>query len=242
MNPNVVTKVLTSVQDLNNLTLEGNYVIKATNNTNSPIGNWLVVRVEGSGDRLHQTISADNDPNLSYTLEGNYVIKATNNTNSPIGNWLVVRVEGSGDRLHQTISADNDPNLSYTRTFNGSWSGWQRTVTGGNIMAQINMSAGTTLIQNDKIYLDASSTVFSGNAFIPSAAITSLNADKITTGTLNAANVNIINLNANNITTGTINGQNLKIDLNTGNVEFQHGRIHNFKTIFLLLITIPVPY
>ncbi len=97
------------------------------------------------------------------------------------------------------------------------------------ILAQINMSAGTTLIQNDKIYMDASSTVFSGNAFIPSAAITSLNADKITTGTLNAANVNIINLNANNITTGTINGQNLKIDLNTGNVEFQHGRIHNFS-------------
>lgn len=182
MNPNVVTKVFTSVQDLNNL-----------------------------------------------TIEGNYVIKATNNANSPIGNWLVVRVEGSGNRLHQTISADNDPNLSYTRTFNGSWSAWQRTVTGGNIMAQINMSAGTTLIQNDKIYMDASSTIFSGNAFIPSAAITSLNADKITAGTLNAANVNIINLNANNITTGTINGQNLKIDLNTGNVEFQHGRIHNFS-------------
>lgn len=98
-----------------------------------------------------------------------------------------------------------------------------------DILAQINMSAGTTLIQNDKIYMDASSTIFSGNAFIPSAAITSLNADKITTGTLNAANVNIINLNANNITTGTINGQNLKIDLNTGNVEFQHGRIHNFS-------------
>nr|DAT42420.1 MAG TPA: Minor structural protein 4 [Caudoviricetes sp.] len=97
------------------------------------------------------------------------------------------------------------------------------------ILAQINMSAGTTLIQNNKIYMDASSTIFSGNAFIPSAAITSLNADKITAGTLNAANVNIINLNANNITTGAINGQNLKIDLNTGNVEFQHGRIHNFS-------------
>ena len=93
------------------------------------------------------------------------------------------------------------------------------------ILAQINMSAGTTLIQNDKIYMDASSTIFSGNAFIPSAAITSLNADKITTGTLNAANVNIINLNANNITTGTINGQNLKIDLNTGEILFQHGKI-----------------
>ena len=111
--------------------------------------------------------------------------------------------------------------------------GWVRftnvIVKKNDTLAQINMSAGTTLIQNDKIYMDASSTVFSGNAFIPSAAITSLNADKITTGTLNAANVNIINLNANNITTGTINGQNLKIDLDTGNVEFQHGRIHNFS-------------
>ena len=169
MNPNVVTKVLTSVQDLNNL-----------------------------------------------TLEGNYVIKATNNTNSPIGNWLVVRVEGSGDRLHQTISADNDPNLSYTRTFNGSWSAWQRTVTGGNIMAQINMSAGTTLIQNDKIYMDASSTIFSGNAFIPSAAITSLNADKITAGTINGAKVNVINLNANNITAGTLRGSNGEFYLDSG--------------------------
>ena len=92
-------------------------------------------------------------------------------------------------------------------------------------LAQINMSAGTTLIQNDKIYMDASSTIFSGNAFIPSAAITELNADKITAGTLNAANVNIINLNANNITTGTINGQNLKINLNTGEILFQHGKI-----------------
>lgn len=169
MNPNVVTKVLTSVQDLNNL-----------------------------------------------TFEGNYVIKATNNTNSPIGNWLVVRVEGSGDRLHQTISADNDPNLSYTRTFNGSWSAWQRTVTGGNIMAQINMSAGTTLIQNDKIYMDASSTIFSGNAFIPSAAITSLNADKITAGTINGAKVNVINLNANNITAGTLKGSNGEFYLDSG--------------------------
>lgn len=110
----------------------------------------------------------------------------------------------------------------------GNWWFTNVNVRKNDTLAQINMSAGTTLIQNDKIYMDASSTIFSGNAFIPSAAITSLNADKITAGTLNAANVNIINLNANNITTGTINGQNLKINLNSGNVEFQHGRIHSF--------------
>lgn len=55
----------------------------------------------------------------------------------------------------------------------------------------------------------------------------SLSADKITSGTLNAGNVNVINLNADNITSGTIKGTNLGINLNSGEVNFQHGRIHN---------------
>lgn len=97
------------------------------------------------------------------------------------------------------------------------------------VLAQINVAAGTTLIQSDKIYMDASSTVFSGKAFIPNAAITNISADKINTGTLDAGRINVINLNANNITTGTINGANLKINLNDGNVEFQQGRIHNWN-------------
>lgn len=84
------------------------------------------------------------------------------------------------------------------------------------ILAQINMSAGTTLIQNDKIYMDASSTVFSGKAFIPDAAITNISADKISTGTLDAGRINVINLNANNITTGTIKGQNSSFNLTDG--------------------------
>lgn len=93
------------------------------------------------------------------------------------------------------------------------------------VLAQINVAAGTTLIQNDKIYMDASSTVFSGKAFIPDAAITNISADKINTGTLDAGRINVINLNASNITTGTINGANLKIDLNSGEILFQKGRI-----------------
>ncbi len=93
------------------------------------------------------------------------------------------------------------------------------------VLAQINVAAGTTLIQNDKIYMDASSTVFSGKAFIPNAAITNISADKINTGTLDAGRINVINLNANDITTGTINGANLKINLNSGEILFQKGRI-----------------
>ena len=69
----------------------------------------------------------------------------------------------------------------------------------GELLSQINIQAGKTLIQSDKLYLDASSVVFSGSAFIPSAAITDLSADKITTGTLNAANVHVINMDIANL-------------------------------------------
>lgn len=100
-------------------------------------------------------------------------------------------------------------------------------VSKGDVLSQINLEANRTLIQSGKLVLDAPTVVFTGSAFIPSAAIASLSADKITTGTLNAANVNVINLNASAIVTGTISGANLAINLNTGMVEFQRGRIHS---------------
>ena len=95
----------------------------------------------------------------------------------------------------------------------------------GESLSMINVDAGNILFKSKKIYLDADSTVFSGKTFIPDAAISNLSADKITTGTLNAGNINVINLNANSITTGTISGTNLKINLNSGEILFQHGRI-----------------
>ncbi|MCT3349677.1 hypothetical protein EFP34_03750 [Lacticaseibacillus paracasei] len=100
-------------------------------------------------------------------------------------------------------------------------------VSKGDVLSQINLEANRTLIQSGKLVLDAPTVVFTGSAFIPSAAIASLSADKITTGTLNAANLNVINLNASAIVTGTISGPNLAINLNTGMVEFQKGRIHS---------------
>lgn len=61
----------------------------------------------------------------------------------------------------------------------------------GELLSQINLTAGNTLIQSNKLYLDASSVVFSGRAFIPSAAIASLSADKVNTGTLNTNDVSL---------------------------------------------------
>lgn len=97
----------------------------------------------------------------------------------------------------------------------------------GEQLSMINVDAGNILFKSNKIFLDAASTAFSGKAFIPDAAISNLTADKITTGTLNAGLLNVINVNANSITTGNIKGPNLNINLNTGEVIFGRGRIHD---------------
>lgn len=169
---------------------------------------------------------------------------------------------------------------SYKDTVNKTY------VAKGTVISNVNTEADASIFStNNKLYMDAATTVFSGKAFIPDAAIidltaskltagtidaskisvtnlnasniktgtldaslikagamsadrisggtldfskvnaASLSADKITSGTLDAGNVNVINLNADNITSGTINGQNLKINLNTGEILFQKGKI-----------------
>lgn len=96
-------------------------------------------------------------------------------------------------------------------------------------------------IKGAKIWLTEETRI--DDAIIKDAMIGNLSASKLSTGTLNAANVNIINLNASNISTGTLNGnninvinlnasnivagtikgENLSISLDTGAVQFQKG-------------------
>lgn len=80
-------------------------------------------------------------------------------------------------------------------------------------------------ITNAKIGNASITTAKIGDAQITSAKIASIAADKITTGTLDAALVNVININASKITTGTISGANLSINLTTGEILFQKGAI-----------------
>ena len=183
------------------------------------------------GDRYYTSVFANNQNDVDFVLGLYFKMKDGSDqwlSGSRIGAWECRQSLGSITVPDNAVTAQiwasiqKFDNFGFTRFTNVI-------VKKNDTLAQINMSAGATLIQNDKIYMDSSSTIFSGKAFIPDAAITNISADKITAGTLDAGRINVVNLNANNITTGTINGQNLKIDLNTGNVEFQHGRIHNFS-------------
>lgn len=89
-------------------------------------------------------------------------------------------------------------------------------VTKGDLISQINLEAGgdgLISVQNGKgkLMLDAGSVVFGNKAFIPSAAITNIQADKITSGTLDAGNIRVINLTADNIRGGTLDVGNMHV-------------------------------
>lgn len=105
-------------------------------------------------------------------------------------------------------------------------------VSKGDVLSEINLEAGTSLIKSNKIYLDSDSVVFSGKAFIPDAAIANISADKITAGTLDAGKINVININADNIVAGTLSGKNINMDLVTGRVVFTAGRFYDQEERF----------
>ncbi|WP_273708622.1 phage tail spike protein [Leuconostoc mesenteroides] len=99
-------------------------------------------------------------------------------------------------------------------------------------------SSSMSLISKN-ITLDGNTTV-TGDFYAKGGNFTNLNASNITVGTLNGNQVNITNLNASNIVSGAISGANLNINLNTGQVQFQKGRI--FKSDYTTDINIDQGY
>lgn len=84
----------------------------------------------------------------------------------------------------------------------------------------ISVTNGGVLVKGKQIHIDGQTLI--DNASIDGAKIKSLDAGKITTGTLNAANVKVINLDANNIKTGTLTGPGMALDLNNGSFKINN--------------------
>lgn len=152
-----------------------------------------------------QTLDSANIDNMKTT--GHYFVR--NLTGNPIGGWVYVDVTGNAnDRIRQDVYEDSGTKHAFRRWFDTYWTGWSTgaeeseitqlrsdinlRVKSGDLLSQINITAGRTLIQSNKIYFDADSFVMSPNskAFIPSAYITDINADKINTGTLHSISIN----------------------------------------------------
>lgn len=103
-------------------------------------------------------------------------------------------------------------------------------VSKGDLISQINLEAGGNgliSVKNGKgkLLLDADSVIFGHQAFIPSAAITNIEADKIKSGTLDAGLMRVINLTADTIHGGTLDVGDMNIknfsanDIETGTLS-----------------------
>ena len=82
----------------------------------------------------------------------------------------------------------------------------------GELLSQINIEAGRTLIQSDRLLLNANNTVITGTAWMDGAVIANASIDgaKIKNATIGSAK--IINLDAAKITFGTLRGIRAEID------------------------------
>lgn len=116
-----------------------------------------------------------------------------------LSNLIATKVS-QGDYNSQITQLKNDINLRVTK---------------GDLISQINLQAGTALIQSNKLVLDNKTTVITGEAFIPSAAISSISADKIMLGSTSLYNsdgtMNLVN---------TKDGTTSKITVTQGSVNF----------------------
>ena len=97
----------------------------------------------------------------------------------------------------------------------------------GTITAE-QIKSGTITADSGIIAESAIGTTQIADGSITDAKIVGLTANKITAGTINAADVNIINLKADNITTGTINGKVIPV---LGEDKIKDGAISGVKIV-----------
>ena len=131
-------------------------------------------------------------------------------------------------QLNQVIDTAD----SHTRTISDYLTGSNsRFVQMANYL-NMNVGSSSVSVNGDGVMLSGNRIKITGktlidNAVILDALIKDINANTIKTKKLDASKINVTNLNANNITSGTISGANLNINLDSGNVSFQKGRIHS---------------
>ncbi len=150
----------------------------------------------------------DNGANSIVYLTYASFVKLDDYTQSQL-NTLSGKITATSDRLSSVYTkSETDAKLN--------------TKVEQSVLTQTSNSLSASIAKNSKIlssiglvnenaYINANKIALNGktlmtNAVINDAFIGNVSANKITTGTLNAANVNLINVNASNISTGVLNG------------------------------------
>lgn len=173
--------------------------------------NQTISAVKATVDQNGKTISTTSDKvsNLSQTIDGLQTTvkdKVSQSQFTQLSNQVTTKVS---TKDYETEIGLLEKNLNLR-------------IKKGDVISQLNFEAGGDgLIQvangKGKLLLDADSVVFKNKAFIPSAAIIDISADKIVSGTLDAGNIRVINLTADNIHGGTLDVGDMNIKNLTAN-------------------------
>ena len=173
---------------------------------------WIkgTVTVPDSVTRVIPCFSAKNDSGTPVKMYLSYAsfVKLDDYTQSQI-NTLSGKITATSDRLSSVYTKSETDAKLKTKVEQSAL-----TQTSNNLSASIAKNSkilASAGLVNENAYINANKIALNGkvlmtNATINDAFIGNVSANKITTGTLNAAKVNLINVNASNISTGTLNG------------------------------------
>ena len=178
-----------------------------------------IANVQSTVDKNGKAISSTNDKltNVTQTVDGLQTTvknKADQSVVNQLSNQLLAKVS-TNDYQAEIALLTKDLNLRVSK---------------GDLISQINLEAGGNgliSVKNGKgkLLLDADSVIFGHQAFIPSAAITNIEADKIKSGTLDAGAMRVVNLTADSIHGGTLDVGDMNIknfsanDIETGTLS-----------------------
>lgn len=176
--------------------------------------------VRDTVDSHTRTLTAQGRTISQFTQTAEGIVSRVASTESG-----VARLDGRANFVESALNATK----TEVSQLAGSWAVRNLRST-GEIVNQINLNNdGLVRIQGKKIRLTGDTMI--DRAVIQAAHIASVNASTITTGTLNAGDVNIINMNASNIVTGQmsanrIRGGTISALNDRSQINLQNGRFY----------------
>lgn len=174
-------------------------------------------------------------PNMNGTARERYKIenlklvegnKYTNGWSPAPGDMATLtqytEVKQLADRISSTVYDSSTGLVTKTNQLAGKYA-IQNLNSYGDVLSSLNLNGGNVRIKGSLIYLDGNVRI--QDAFVTNLKANSILANEITAKATTIVNAKIANLDAGVITTGILKGTNLSLNLGTGEVQFQKGRI-----------------
>ncbi|CAI3298215.1 hypothetical protein CIRMBP1257_00534 [Enterococcus cecorum] len=131
-------------------------------------------------------------------------------------------VKQLADRISSTVYDSSTGLVTKTTQLAGKYA-IQNLNSYGDVLSSLNLNGGNVRIKGGLIDLDGNVRIQDG--FVNNLKANSILANEITAKATTVVNAKIANLDAGVITTGILKGTNLSLNLGTGEVQFQKGRI-----------------